>query len=364
MSPKIKYLDLNLNRRILFASDIHGNYKLFDTLLKKVNFNNLDYLFIIGDMIEKSDYNLDTLDYFMALDKKENVFILCGNCDNVLSYMIKDVDDLRLKHYAFDLKHTILLEFAKKMNILLDQSSNMEELCHLFYDKFRKYYDFVLNLPHCIIVNNKLCVVHGGISSLDEISNNALDLMKNDNFYEQGFTPKLIEIVGHYPVINYEHQIPSLNPIIDLNKKIISIDGGMSVLPWSQLNMLILDNLKNFNFSYEYIDQYQTVVVKHKESNLNHNSFNVTKKIEVSILEEDNDFFIVKYENYRLYVLKNNLIKKDNRCFVYNAFNYFHNLDESEHVSLVYKGSNLSIVKKNGILGLCHTKSLEVYDGR
>ena len=278
MSPKIKYLDFNLNRRILFASDIHGNYKLFDALLKKVNFNNLDYLFIIGDMIEKSDYNLDTLDYFMALDKKENVFILCGNCDNVLSYMIKDVDDLRLKHYAFDLKHTILLEFAKKMNILLDQNSNMEELCHLFYDKFRKYYDFVLNLPHCIIVNNKLCVVHGGISSLDEISNNALDLMKNDNFYEQGFTPKLIEIVGHYPVINYEHQIPSLNPIIDLNKKIISIDGGMSVLPWSQLNMLILDNLKNFNFSYEYIDQYQTVVVKHKESNLNHNSFNVTKK--------------------------------------------------------------------------------------
>lgn len=304
MSPKIKYLDLDLNRRILFASDIHGNYKLFDALLKKVNFNNLDYLFIIGDMIEKSDYNLDTLDYFMDLDKKENVFILCGNCDNVLSYMIKDVDDLRLKHYAFDLKHTILLEFAKKMNILLDQSSNMEELCHLFYDKFRKYYDFVLNLPHCIIVNNKLCVVHGGISSLDEISNNALDLMKNDNFYEQGFTPKLIEIVGHYPVINYEHQIPSLNPIIDLNKKIISIDGGMSVLPWSQLNMLILDNLKNFNFSYEYIDQYQTVVVKNKESNLNHNSFNVTKKIEVSILEEDNDFFIVKYQNYRLYVLK------------------------------------------------------------
>ena len=156
MSPKIKYLDFNLNRRILFASDIHGNYKLFDALLKKVNFNNLDYLFIIGDMIEKSDYNLDTLDYFMALDKKENVFILCGNCDNVLSYMIKDVDDLRLKHYAFDLKHTILLEFAKKMNILLDQNSNMEELCHLFYDKFRKYYDFVLNLPHCIIVNNKL----------------------------------------------------------------------------------------------------------------------------------------------------------------------------------------------------------------
>ena len=360
MSPKIKYLDLDLNRRILFASDIHGNYKLFDALLKKVNFNNLDYLFIIGDMIEKSDYNLDTLDYFMDLDKKENVFILCGNCDNVLSYMIKDVDDLRLKHYAFDLKHTILLEFAKKMNILLDQSSNMEELCHLFYDKFRKYYDFVLNLPHCIIVNNKLCVVHGGISSLDEISNNALDLMKNDNFYEQGFTPKLIEIVGHYPVINYEHQIPSLNPIIDLNKKIISIDGGMSVLPWSQLNMLILDNLKNFKFSYEYIDQYQTVVVKNKESNLNHNSFNVTKKIEVSILEEDNDFFIVKYQNYRLYVLKNNLIKKDNRYFVYNAFNYFHNLDESEHVSLVYKGSNLSIVKKNGILGLCHTKSLEV----
>lgn len=60
----------------------------------------------------------------------------------------------------------------------------------------------------------------------------------------------------------------------------------MSVLPWSQLNMLILDNLKNFNFSYEYIDQYQTVVVKHKESNLNHNSFNVTKKLRLVFLKK------------------------------------------------------------------------------
>lgn len=36
MSPKIKYLDLDLNRRILFASDIHGNYKLFVHYLKKL----------------------------------------------------------------------------------------------------------------------------------------------------------------------------------------------------------------------------------------------------------------------------------------------------------------------------------------
>ena len=28
--------------------------------------------------------------------------------------MIKEVEDLRLKHYAFDLKTTIILEFAKK----------------------------------------------------------------------------------------------------------------------------------------------------------------------------------------------------------------------------------------------------------
>ena len=365
MKTRIVNLSLNEERRMLFLADIHGNYKLFDKLLKKLNFNQNDYLFVLGDMIEKSDANLATLDYFMKLNKKDNVYLLCGNCDNVLSYMIKDVDDSRLKYYALGLKHTILLEFASRLGLTIDESSNMEELCHLFYAKFKKYYDFVLNLPHAYIINNKLCAVHGGISSLKNIPANALDLMKNDDFYEQDVSPELIEIVGHYPVINYEHKIPSLNPIIDLNKKIISIDGGMSVIPWSQLNVLILDSLSSNHFHYDYLDYYQKVRVKKTEKNHNDDLYNVTHKPkEIEILEDCGDFCLVAFKNHRLYAPKENIIRKDNKEFVYNAFNYFIDLKENDIVSLVYKGMPLSIVKKEGILGLCHTCNLEVLDDR
>lgn len=360
MRTKIVRLNLEANRRILFASDIHGNYKLFDELLKKVGFSNNDYLFILGDMIEKSDCNLETLDYFMELNQKDNVYILCGNCDNVLSYMIENVDDKKLKHYALGLKHTILLEFAKRLNIEINNDSNMEELCHLFYQEFRVYYDFVLDLPHAYIINDLICAVHGGISSLNNISNEALDLMKNDDFYEQKVNPEMIEIVGHYPVINYEHEIPSLNPIIDLKKKIISIDGGMSVLPWSQLNMLMIDNLNNLNFTFSYIDSYQAIRVIRSEYYKNQYLFNVTHSpIEIEAISEDDDFIIARYQKYQLYVLKKNIIKRDNKLFVYNAFNYFIDIEKDDVVSLVYKGDEFSIIKKNGVLGLCHTNCLE-----
>ena len=58
MKTRIVNLSLNEERRMLFLADIHGNYKLFDKLLKKLNFNQNDYLFVLGDMIEKSDANL------------------------------------------------------------------------------------------------------------------------------------------------------------------------------------------------------------------------------------------------------------------------------------------------------------------
>lgn len=361
MSTKVINLSLDEKKRMIFISDIHGNISLFKELLTKVNFSDDDYLFVLGDMIEKSNNNLQTLDYFMNLSKKSNVYIICGNCDNVLSYMIKDVDDKLLKHYALKLKRTILLEFANKLNIRVDDDTNMEELCNLSYTKFKKYYDFVLNLPHAYIINNKICAVHGGIESIKSISNNPLDLMKNDCFYEKTKGTDIIEIVGHYPVVNYQHQIPSLNPIIDLDKKIISIDGGVSVLPWAQMNALLINNINTFEYTTSYVDSYQKIRVIMDTNPVDYEYYNVTHSpVEVNNVIKDGDFFVANHKDYKLFFPKDNLIEKEDRFFVYNAFNYFIKLKKDDVVSLVYKGKSLSIVKKNGVVGICETKCLEV----
>lgn len=361
-NTKIINLKLDLNKRLIFISDIHGNLKLFKDLLNKLSFDENDYLFILGDIIEKSYDNLSILDYIMELNLKDNIFILCGNCDNVLSYMISNVDDGLLKYYAIKKKNTILLDFARGENITINNDSNMEELCEMFYLKYKKYYDFILNLPHIYNINNKIYAVHGGINDIDNISLNSLDVMKNDNFYLNTNSSKMIQIVGHFPVINYDSKIPSLNPIIDLSKKIISIDGGVSVVPWYQLNALIIDNLKNLNITYEYIDDFKLVKVKSSfnSSSINTNLLNIThKEVKVDIKDEDEDFYIAYYNNIKLYILKECLLK-DN--YVFNAFNYFHSLIKNELVSLIYKGKNLSIIKKDGIIGLCYSKYLGDYN--
>ncbi len=360
MDSKIINLTLDENKRLLFVSDIHGNISLLNKALKELDFSENDYLFILGDFIEKSYDNISILDYIINLDKKDNVFILQGNCDNVLEYMIRDVNQDLLKFYALNKKNTILLDFARRLNITIDFQTDMELFCSLCYKKFKKYYDYVLNLPHAYIINNKICAVHGGIDDLANIDKNAINLMKNDGFYFKSVKPSMIEIVGHYPTINYNNQVPSLNPIIDLDKKIISIDGGVSVVPWNQLNVLVLDNLNDFNFSYKYFDSYKEIVVIEDEHNNINDLFNVTiKPVLVEIAEYDDDFVIGKYKDKKLYILKMMLLKKNDDYYVFNAFNYFHSLKKGEMVSLVFLGKNLSIIKKDGIVGLCHTRSLK-----
>ena len=363
MKTKVLRLDIDINRRIIVISDIHGNLSLFKSLLDKIKFNNDDYLFIDGDIIEKSNTNILMLDYIMALSEKPNVYVLCGNCDDVMLHLIPPVDENLIRFYALKRPKTIINEFAGLLNVKIDDSTNINDLCKDFYQNFRKYFDFIESLPHLAILNDKLAICHGGIDDLDNISEEAIDLMKYDDFYSRDIKLKMPLIVGHFPTINYDEKIPSISPVIDLNKNIISIDGGNNLVPWSMLNALIISNLKDFKISYDYQDEYKKIRVK--EDNINNvtDLYNITKKpIFIDLLEEIGDYFLVKTnDNHKLYILKENIIysKEFDRTMAYNGFNYFIDVKKGDLVSLVFKRKPYSIVKKDGIIGLIDSNKLD-----
>ena len=87
---KVKRLNLDYHKRLIFVSDIHGDISSLKEGLEKINFNKDDYLFIIGDIIEKGDLgkNLETLRYVMELSKNNNVFPMSGNCDEVFRFIL------------------------------------------------------------------------------------------------------------------------------------------------------------------------------------------------------------------------------------------------------------------------------------
>ena len=111
---KVKRLQLDTSRRMIFVSDIHGDVGTFKKGLEEISFNSNDYLFIIGDIMEKGDEgkNLECTRYVMELSKLPNVYPMSGNCDEVLRFIIPKEQEDRFLYYTNIKKHSILNDIA------------------------------------------------------------------------------------------------------------------------------------------------------------------------------------------------------------------------------------------------------------
>ena len=85
----IRKVALSIPYRVICIADIHGNYMAFTRLLEKVNYNkNEDYLFILGDLLERGkDEEISTIDYLYELSKNDKVHIISGNNDRRMRYL-------------------------------------------------------------------------------------------------------------------------------------------------------------------------------------------------------------------------------------------------------------------------------------
>lgn len=202
---KIAYVNVPETGRLIVIGDIHGEGELFERLLEKVAFCEMDTLIILGDLYLKGRAPQKTLAYCMALSECENVHVLRGNCD-------WGGDDFIT---------------ARELAWLED-------------------------LPH-IIETELYTFVHSGLTSADLESQDPQVCIRYQNFMNVSVGFDKWVIVGHWPVSNYHLDIPNHNPFINREKKIISIDGGMVIAPDGQLNALIIENGE---FSYDYVDEF------------------------------------------------------------------------------------------------------------
>ena len=366
---KKRQLNIETNRRIIFVSDIHGDYNTFKYGLESLGFNQNDYLFIIGDIYEKGDagMNLKTLRYVQELAKKPNVYPMAGNCDEVFRFIMPDDQKERFLYYIVDKKHSVLNDIADIEGIKVDRNLDFDMFRHLIDTKYHDCLDFIDSLDDIIFINDKLVLVHGGVDDINNLPKYSLSMLKYDKFYDLGPKMPMITIVGHYPTRNYRHDIACCNPILDMDKKIFSIDGGNHVCKGGQINFLILDNLENMNFSYKYFDHYP----KYKMTcDVNYEN---PKKIvslsfennEVEVLDQDLDFYLVleKKTNQKLWVHSSYLFKDKNGVYrTYDATNLFLSLNKGDEISVIIKANPYSLVKKNGYIGMIETKYIENED--
>ncbi len=351
-------LTLNQNRRYIFISDIHGDLKLLKKALKKINYGGDDVLFLLGDLIEKGDENLKMLDYLMALKEKKELYILAGNCDEVLRFITPPLKKEELLYYCLTKGHTIINEMAKKIKLKIDDNIDVLNLSNILEANFKKYYDFIDSFYDLVILNDKYVLVHGGIDDIDNIPEDNFSLLKYDSFYLKAKPSNYIRIVGHFPTINYSTTVPRYTPIFDFNKNVIAIDGGNKVKLAGQLNVVFLENDM---FSYTYVDNYPKITAKSDLIIENNNPVHIDSYLERVTFrgERLGDYYVVyNQNNVKCYAYYKDVIVKDNFFFCYDASNYFMDLKKGEEYSLVQKANPFSIVKKKGIVGFLDTAKI------
>ena len=366
---KKRQLNLDTSRRMIFVSDIHGDYQTFKNGLEDLKFSSEDYLFIIGDIYEKGDFlmNLKTLSYAMELSKLDNVFILAGNCDEVFRFILPDEAKEKFLYYICEKKHSVLNDISYEEGIELNRNIDFDNFRQIIKTKYRNCLDFIDSLDDIVFINDKIVLVHGGVDDYDKLPEYSLPLLKYDKFDVVGPKMDKITIVGHYPTRNYHTNIWCCNPILDKEKNIYSIDGGNHVCKGGQINFLILDSLDKMNFTYKYYDHYPKHTMKCDVNYKNPEtivSLNFNNN-EVEVMDEDLDFYLVmdKLTKNKLWVHNSYLFKdKFGNYHTYDATNIFLSLNKGDEISVIIKANPYSLVKKNGYIGMIETKYIDYED--
>lgn len=362
---KINYT-VPAGKRILVTSDIHGHLNFLKNVLKSADFCENDLLVIIGDVIEKGPESLKTLRYVMELCKKGNVIVLAGNVDLWRVQMIEDINESNSESfYQYLLSQrkwkgsSLFDDMASECGLEVSSAAAVTAAKSTVLSHFKAELDFLRSRP--IILETQSCVfVHGGLprASLDDTEGlNKWNFLKYDNFMETNLRFEKYVVVGHWPVTLYGEKIAQSEPVIDTEKKIISIDGGCGLKPDGQLNLIVIPDIScdiSEIKKYHY-DEFPRYVALDSQ-NASDDSIHIKwTNNEIKEIETKDDFTYVQH------------IQTGKKLWIHNDYIYLEHRsnDYTDYVLPVEKGDIISVVKptsrgyiakKDGVTGWYYGK--------
>lgn len=259
---EVQSLQLDQAKRSIVISDIHANLKLFQKLLDKLNYTKEDYLFINGDLCEKGPNSLEVVEFVRALStESEKVFVTKGNCDVLFRYVFSGSE--WIIPYMNKQKHSVLNEMLDKHDQSLADFADLQQLADYYRENFGDKIDWLESLPIAYETEDHI-IIHAGIDNLENWQQTDEDFaLSTQSFYDKEHQADKTVIVGHWPVVNYRaEQISSHNPLIDLEKRIIALDGGNQIKVDGQLNALIIENGM---YSFTFVDELENEMIVQRE---------------------------------------------------------------------------------------------------
>ena len=218
----------NRNGRRFVITDIHGYFDTFNELLKKINLNKNDQLFLLGDFIDRGKKSKEVLDEIINLiDNDYAIFPLRGNHEDMMwQAHLKDYDEATLSLPGYKWGKDII---DKQRNIL------------------PKYVNLISKLPYYYILD-KFFLVHAGFDFSQT--------KPFEDFYSMLWITNLETNIKQTKgkTIIHGHSIKSLDSIIETVKNkelIIGLDNATHIINKVNYGNLLCLNLD----SYELIVQ-------------------------------------------------------------------------------------------------------------
>ncbi len=357
MRAVVRPIDLPFGRRVLVVSDIHGNLPFLKGVLAKAGFCGDDILIVLGDILERSEGSLATLQYVMELTEQYTVYTLLGNCDNITPAFVDGRPDIPDPFYERWFRRLgekcVLVKMAHLAGVEVDSPKDYPAAREAIGRVFGAELDFLRRLPH-IYVNQDYLFVHGGVPREDGLEElDAHGCMKNDDFLSQGRSFRRWVVVGHWPVTLYRTDIPSARPILLQDRHIASIDGGCTLKADGQLNALILPREPGGTFSYVAYDG-NPVMTALEDQEASEDPINIRwGHSRLEVLSEGPEFCRCRHlESGRaLDILTEYLYRDREGAYCEDSTDYRLPVKAGEKLSIVRRTSQGTLAKKDGATG-------------
>ena len=349
MRAVIQQVKLPDTGRIIAISDVHGNLPYLKGLLARLQLRDEDTLVFCGDILEKGRYSLDTLRYIMRLASERRVLAVLGNCDfwQDAIYRATPASDEYCKRYLLSDSAGwgpgLLAQMCQEAGFVVGRGTDMAEFRRVIGAAFEPEFRFLESLPH-VIDTEHYVFVHGGLPEGGREDWDGWKCMKNDNFLGQGRSFDRWVIVGHWPVTLYGTDTVCANPIIERERKIISIDGGCVLKLDGQLNALIIPEESSPDFSWTAYDGLPTARALDPQAP-SEDSLNIRwGRNRVEVLERGPELSLCRH-------LETGRVLPILTSYLYDSPEGLRCEDSTDYLLPVVPGDCLSIVARTGEMG-------------
>lgn len=353
---RVRELSVEPGRRILVVSDLHANVPYFEGLLALTGFSDRDELIIDGDFLEKGTESLRMLRLLMDMAKRGNVHLVCGNCDDWADMYLPDFPD---EVFDYMLSYIQYRQWGLLWDLCWDQGINPMELKDfrpvkdLLRVRYPEIWEFLGNVPHAIDAG-RFVFAHAGMTPGKPLREHSpWELDRVDELLRLGRSFDRWLIVGHWPVVLYGDDVVCANPIIDRERKIISLDGGCSLKDDGQLNCLIIPDIDSEDFSFVSYDPFPTATALEDQEGGERSWYIRWGDSDVRVLERGGEFSRCRHvrTGYEMDILTKYLFTEEEITGCNDSTDYILPVRAGDELRIVEETGRGVLAKKNGVSG-------------